>query len=419
VTRIEPPGTLRHTARAEAVMDRLGVDALLALQPHHVLYLTNHVPRTLNVRWDVSYAALLPRDPARPVGLVVQALELLFVAGEPLAVDLIESFLAPLPDEAALEAHEPPAVTFPGFPVRADVESLPVLREKLAISRSHGSRAAPTAAHALARLIRAAGLERGRLLADDARAPLWLAEAGLTHASCRYDPAAFKEIRLVKTAAEIERLREAAVANEAACRAAAAGAGVGMTQDELEMRFVCECARRGNWAAYLVSDLGRLPHGAVASGEPLMLDALSSRHGYYGDFGRTLVIGDVSAELRRRAGGLDAAWAAAEAAICPGADYDTVRHAAVAGARAAGFPEFGLPVAHSVGLQHTDDPAPPRLHTGINPNRALEPGMVLNLDMPFIEWGWGALHREDTVLVTDSGCERLTSGDETLIVVSA
>jgi Xaa-Pro aminopeptidase len=53
----------------------------------------------------------------------------------------------------------------------------------------------------------------------------------------------------------------------------------------------------------------------------------------------------------------------------------------------------------------------------MNPNRALEPGMVLNLDMPYVEWGWGTLHREDTVVVTANGCELLTSGDQTLIVV--
>jgi Xaa-Pro aminopeptidase len=413
-----PPGTLRNTARAEYVMDLHGADALLALQPHHVLYLTNHEPRTMNVRWDVSYAALLPRDPAQPVGLVVQALELLFVAGRELAADLVESFLAPSAGEAALATQEPPSITFPGFRARPASDSSPVLREKIAISHSHGSRAAATAAHALGRLIRAAGLERGRLLSDDARAPLWLAEAALTQVDCRYEPAAFKEIRLVKTAAEVGRLRAAAVANEAACRAAAANARVGLAQDEIELQFVCECARRGNWAAYLVSDLGRLPQDAVVAGEPLMLDALSSRQGYYGDFGRTLVVGDVSAELRARAGGLDAAWAAARETIRPGADYESVRRAAVTAAHDSGFAEFGMPVAHSLGLQHTDDPAPPRLHTGMNPNRTLEPGMVLNLDMPYIEWGWGALHREDTVLVTDSGCELLTSGDETLIVVA-
>jgi Xaa-Pro dipeptidase len=416
VTTPGDPAPLRNQQRAEAVMDRLGYDALVALQPHHVLYLTNHAPRTMNVRWDVSYAAVLPRDPAKPVGLVVQAIELLFLAGMKLPVDLIESFLAPMPDEAAIEGQEPSAIPFPGFPIRAGSTLSPILEQKLAMSRSHGVRAAATAAHALGRLIRAAGLENARVVTDDARAPIWLAEAGLRGVQCTYDPAVFKEIRLVKTSAEVERMRASARANEQACRAAASHARVGMSQDELEMDFVCECAKRGSWGAYLVSDLGRLPHDSVMAGEPLMLDALSTSKGYYGDFGRTLVVGDVSAEVQRRAKGLDAAWGAARAAIRPGADYEAVRRAAVDGACHADFPEFGPPVAHSVGLQHTDDPAPPGRHTGFNPNRVLEPGMVLNLDMPYVEWGWGALHREDTVLVTDNGCELLTSGDQTLIV---
>lgn len=408
---------LRNRQRADAVMDRLGFEALVALQPHHVLYLTDHAPRTLNVRWDVGYAAVLPRAPERPVGLVVQALELLFLAGRTLPVDQIEAYLAPLPDAAAIETDEPPALGFPGFAQRPGAELTPGVQAKLAISQARGTQAAATAAHALGRLIRAAGLERARVVTDDARTAGWLAQAGLRRIECVYDPAVFKEIRIVKTPAEIARLRIAARNNEAACRAVAHAARPGMTAEELELAFVSECARLGSWAAYLVSDIGDLPHGRVVPGEPLMLDALSQRQGYYGDFGRTLVVGEVSRELQRRALGLDAAWAAAREALRPGADYESVRRAAVRGARDAGFGELQLPVAHCVGLQHTDDPVAPGLHTGINPNRVLEPGMVLNLDMPFIEWGWGALHREDTVLVTERGCELLTDADASLIVV--
>jgi Xaa-Pro aminopeptidase len=41
----------------------------------------------------------------------------------------------------------------------------------------------------------------------------------------------------------------------------------------------------------------------------------------------------------------------------------------------------------------------------------LEPGMVINVDMPYTEIGWGSLHLEDTVLVTDGGHELLTTAD--------
>jgi len=408
-----PDGRLCNLARAHSVLDRLGYDALIALQPHHVLYLTNHAPRTMNVRWDVGYAAVLPRDPEKPTGLVVQALELLFLAGRKLPVDIVETYLAPMPDASP---EQDAGVAFPGLRIRPGVPLTAVIEEKIEISRRIGARAASTAAHALGRLVRAAGLESARVVADDARAPSWLDEAGLKSIRCVYDPGVFKEIRVVKSAAEIERLRASARANENACRAMAARATPGMTAQELEREFVIECARAGSWAAFLVSDLGDLAHGRIVPGEPLMLDALSSREGYYGDFGRTLVLGDVSPELARRAAGLQAAWRNARTAIRPGMDYEGLKLAAIEGARSADFPECEPPVPHCLGLQHTDDPVRPGLHTGMNPNRTLEPGMVLNLDMPFIEWGWGSLHREDTLLVTETGCELLTRDDDTLIV---
>ena len=37
--------------------------------------------------------------------------------------------------------------------------------------------------------------------------------------------------------------------------------------------------------------------------------------------------------------------------------------------------------------------------------------MVVNVDMPHTELGWGSVHMEDTVTITAEGCERLTSAD--------
>ena len=47
----------------------------------------------------------------------------------------------------------------------------------------------------------------------------------------------------------------------------------------------------------------------------------------------------------------------------------------------------------------------------------LEAGMVLNIDMPFTEIGWGSVHIEDTVHITDAGFESLTSDDFAIIEV--
>jgi Xaa-Pro aminopeptidase len=41
----------------------------------------------------------------------------------------------------------------------------------------------------------------------------------------------------------------------------------------------------------------------------------------------------------------------------------------------------------------------------------LQPGMVVNVDMPHTEIGWGSLHLEDTVQITTYGHERLSKTD--------
>ena len=42
--------------------------------------------------------------------------------------------------------------------------------------------------------------------------------------------------------------------------------------------------------------------------------------------------------------------------------------------------------------------------------RRYEKDMVINLDMPYHELGLGSMHLEETVRITASGCELLTSG---------
>jgi Xaa-Pro aminopeptidase len=43
--------------------------------------------------------------------------------------------------------------------------------------------------------------------------------------------------------------------------------------------------------------------------------------------------------------------------------------------------------------------------------------MVVNVDMPFTEIGWGSVHIEDTVVITPHGCDPLTSLDLRLQIV--
>jgi len=44
-------------------------------------------------------------------------------------------------------------------------------------------------------------------------------------------------------------------------------------------------------------------------------------------------------------------------------------------------------------------------------------GMVVNVDIPILELGWGGIQLEDTILVTSDGFELLTRTDRTLYLL--
>jgi Xaa-Pro aminopeptidase len=43
--------------------------------------------------------------------------------------------------------------------------------------------------------------------------------------------------------------------------------------------------------------------------------------------------------------------------------------------------------------------------------------MVVNVDIPVLELGWGGIQLEDTILVTSDGFELLTQTDRTLYLL--
>jgi Xaa-Pro aminopeptidase len=47
----------------------------------------------------------------------------------------------------------------------------------------------------------------------------------------------------------------------------------------------------------------------------------------------------------------------------------------------------------------------------------LEAGMVINVETPYYESGYGGFQVEDTVLVTDTGRQVLTAADRTLVSI--
>ena len=71
-----------------------------------------------------------------------------------------------------------------------------------------------------------------------------------------------------------------------------------------------------------------------------------------------------------------------------------------------------------LGLEHTDDPKPFGVQPQTKADQVLQPNMVVNVDMPHTEIGWGSVHMEDTVVITGDGFKRLASADFTLRVIN-
>ena len=172
-----------------------------------------------------------------------------------------------------------------------------------------------------------------------------------------------------------------------------------------------EMARRGGRGVYVICGVGGLPAGQARAGEPVLLDSLGTFDQYHGDFGRCAVVGEPTAEHIRRHQALVNGWEAVLAMLRPGVTFSQISQVAMDTVKRSGFKSFQYVTPHSVGLEHTDDPKPVGAPLGVKPDVVLEENMVINVDMPHTEIGWGSVHIEDTVRITASGCELLTTAD--------
>lgn len=408
-------------------MARESIDGLIAQLPVNSYYLSNYwgVFNTAT-GYDGSYLALLPRDPQAPPALIVPALEIRRLETEKEKgfgtwVDDVYAYSGPLDDagEAGTFADGTPhGVDYAGWMSAETAEFTPLEEKWREITARLGNRMSPNAFWALARALKAAGLEGARIATDDARIGGWLGDCGIRGAEFIYKPQLFNEIRLVKSAIEIEIMRHAAHINEMALLTAADCMQVGSTWDELENMYMMAMAQQGGRGVYMMCGVGELPATQVRPNEPVFFDALGQYRHYHGDFGRCGVVGEPGKEQRKRHAHLLAGWEKAQEMLQPGIRYSELSQAVGDAVRKAGLKNFRNPVVHSVGLEHMDDPKPYGVQPQTRPDQVLRPDMIVNVDMPHTEIGWGSLHIEDTVRITTYGHERLSKTDLSIRVSS-
>jgi Xaa-Pro aminopeptidase len=413
---------LLNQARAQAVMDREGLDGLVATSPINVYYLSDYWGPLMRMRRTFYNYALLPRNADAPAALILSGVEQLRLFHRPEATWMPNrrAYIHPVYQDRRdfdPDVEDPEAVEYAmRWPIRHDSLS-PRDAAYLQFLEAGRGAASVNATYALKRAIVDAGLEHGRLGSDDPRIGGWLTDIGLPDITVLDASTLFREIRMVKTADEIALLRKAATINEQALEIVIASLVPGMPRDELEILFNTEIARRGGRGIYLSTGQSgtNANLGRVLEGEPITFDALCEYRNYHGDLGRVAVCGAPRPDLVRRMRAIEVGCRTVQSLVRPGVTGRALSDAVLGAIHGAGFQGFFFATPHSIGLEHSDHRLPigPTLPGG-NGEFVFEENMVFSLDMPYYEVGWGNLHVEDQYLVTATGVEPLTSCDVSL-----
>lgn len=233
---------------------------------------------------------------------------------------------------------------------------------------------------------------------------------------------AIVKARAVKLPGEVEVLRLAARVSEAGTQKAIAAARPGMSELELATIISAEIIANGGIPRFIVVTAGlrsalvdayASPH-RLEAGALLRIDIGCTFNGYWADNARTVVMGEPSALQRSRYDAILAGELAQLAALRPGTTAGELFRIGVEATREAGFPTFNRNhCGHGIGVVAHEYPSLNAAHEHV----AIEAGMVLCVETPYYEMGWGGMMVEDTVLVTASGYEPLTVADRSLRVI--
>lgn len=414
---------LLNKPRAYEVMDKYGLDGLIAVNQINIYYLTDYWGPLMRMRRMFFNYGLLPRKEDAPAALVETAVGLLrlFENRSMTWVPNVCGYTHPIYSDRRdfdPDVEEPEAVQ---EGIKWPVTEGPLSdtdEDYLKFAEEFKGSYAVNPLYALKKAIVDAGLEKATVGIDDPRVIDWLHEVGLPDIKGVEATTIFREIRMVKSPDELNILRQAAAMNEDSVNAAIGSLHVGMDQDELEIVYNTELARRGGKGVYLsTGSMGRRKDN-VKENQLITFDGLCEFKHYHGDMGRTAICGEPTDEMLKRNQIMRKGCEIAYDMIKPGVKGREMTTRVIEEMRKMGFPGFFICTPHSVGLEHTDHPLPigPML-PGSQGEFVFQENMVFTIDMPYYEVGWGNMHLEDTVRVSADGCDPFNSCDVGLRIV--
>ena len=289
----------------------------------------------------------------------------------------------------------------------------------------------------LIKLLRERGLTRGKIGVDESNLPaehsFWQRlKSSLPQLELVRAEKIFSEIRMIKTDEEVRRFQKAVDITEEAWGRALEQAREGMTEREFSDIYLHTIISEGG----RISSLGHYGMGMygppisfgrrtafvdimlpsdykLKRGDLIRFDGGCSYMGYDCDMGRTAVLGQPTQKQRKY---YDATLKGEELGIemtKPGVKASDIFNAVMNAVRKGGISHYRRQnTGHGLAIQHTD---PPRI--GPKDQTPLEEGMVLCVETPYYEVGFGGLIVEDILLVTKKGHRRLTRSSRDLSAV--
>ena len=232
-----------------------------------------------------------------------------------------------------------------------------------------------------------------------------------------------EELRMVKSAEELALIRRSVETNSRAFEQTIARIKPGIKEQdlaaELEYRMRRLGAEKPSFESIVATGVrSALPHAQptavrLADGDLVVVDMGAFQEGYASDMTRMLSVGPPSSKAKRMYRAVLEAQLAAIDAVRAGAATARVDGAARKVLKSYGLDRaFIHSTGHGLGLEIHE---PPRL--GKRDKMRLQTGMAITIEPGAYLEGFGGVRIEDTVVVTENGCEILTPTSKDLYIV--
>ncbi|MGL4611114.1 MAG: M24 family metallopeptidase [Trueperaceae bacterium] len=233
-----------------------------------------------------------------------------------------------------------------------------------------------------------------------------------------------KNMRLIKSAQEIEFIRESAALTDKAFNYILNVLDTGMTEIEVALELERFLRKQGSEGvafdiAVASGERSAMPHGVasqktIGMGELVALDFGAVLHGYHSDMTRTVGMGEVPDDQQALYAAVLETQELALSQIAPKKSGKAIDQLTRDHFKKRGLEQYVVhSLGHGVGLEIHEGPTLSQRQEDF-----LDVGMVVTVEPGLYVPGKAGVRIEDLVVVTENGCERLSHSPKTYLSIT-